>query len=142
MKKRYPSAIVATAVVPWDEKFEFMEDLFRKQVRAMRKDLTKHIYIFGTAGEGYAVNNPQFKHIARVFREETGRSPGEFIASARLQAACRLLEDSQFPLKAVAQRSGLRSPATLRRVFASRLGVSPLSYRDKFRTAEAAAIPA
>jgi len=71
MKKRYPAAIVATCVVPWNEKFEFMEDLFRKQVRAMREGLTKHLYIFGTAGEGYAVTNPQFKQISRAFREET-----------------------------------------------------------------------
>ncbi len=71
MKKRYPSAIVATCVVPWNEKFEFMEGLFRKQVRAMREGLTKHLYIFGTAGEGYAVTNAQFKQIARAFREET-----------------------------------------------------------------------
>jgi transcriptional regulator GlxA family with amidase domain len=81
------------------------------------------------------------RNFARVFRDETGRSPGEFLASARLQAACRLLAESRFSLKAIAQRCGLGSAATLRRAFASRLGVSPLHYRDKFRTT-AAAMPA
>ncbi len=69
--KRYPSAIVATCVVPWNEKYEFEEDLFRAQVRAMREHLTTHLYIFGTAGEGYAVNEKQFDRVASVFREET-----------------------------------------------------------------------
>ena len=74
------------------------------------------------------------RNVARVFRDETGRSPGELVASARLQAACRLLEESGLTLKAVAQRCGFGSATALRRAFASRLGVSPLDYRDKFRT--------
>jgi transcriptional regulator GlxA family with amidase domain len=82
------------------------------------------------------------RNFARVFRDETGRSPGEFLASARLQAACRLLTESRLSLKAVAQHCGLGSAAALRRAFASQLGVSPVHYRDKFRTTAAAAIPA
>jgi transcriptional regulator GlxA family with amidase domain len=82
------------------------------------------------------------RNFARIFRDETGRSPGEFLASARMQAACRLLTESRLSLKAVAQRSGLGSAAALRRAFARRLGVSPVHYRDKFRTTAAAAIPA
>lgn len=80
------------------------------------------------------------RNFARVFREETGRSPGEFIVSVRLQAACRLLEESQLPAKAVAQRCGLGSVAAMRRMFLSRLGVSPVSYRDKFRAHKAVAL--
>jgi dihydrodipicolinate synthase/N-acetylneuraminate lyase len=41
----------------------------------MLKELTKHVYIFGTAGEGYAVNERQYDQICRVFREETDQ-PG------------------------------------------------------------------
>jgi dihydrodipicolinate synthase/N-acetylneuraminate lyase len=31
----------------------------------------RHVYVFGTAGEGYAVDGPRFREIVRVFREET-----------------------------------------------------------------------
>jgi transcriptional regulator GlxA family with amidase domain len=72
----------------------------------------------------------------RAFREDTGETPAEFVMSARLQAACRLLEDTQLPAKAVAQRCGLHSVAAMRRVFTRRLGVSPAQYRDKFRAQE------
>jgi dihydrodipicolinate synthase/N-acetylneuraminate lyase len=72
---RYPYCLLATACVPWNEDFTFAEDIFRRQVRHMIKGLTKHVYIFGTAGEGYAVNDRQFDQVCRVFREETDQ-PG------------------------------------------------------------------
>jgi dihydrodipicolinate synthase/N-acetylneuraminate lyase len=74
-KKRYPVCILATACIPWDHQFRFAEDIFRRQVRTLLQGLTRHVYIFGTAGEGYAVNERQFDEICRVFREET-RQPG------------------------------------------------------------------
>jgi len=69
----------------------------------------------------------------RAFHEDTGRTPGEFVLSVRLQAACRLLEENDIALKEVAQRCGLGSAATMRRLFLQRLGVAPAHYRDKFR---------
>ena len=74
MGKHYPSEILATCVVPWDEGFELAEVTFRRQVRTVLRNLTRHVYIFGTAGEGYAVDEQQFDRIARVFREETDRA--------------------------------------------------------------------
>jgi dihydrodipicolinate synthase/N-acetylneuraminate lyase len=60
-------AILATAVIPWTERFEFDEDAFRRQVGKIAEGLTRHIYVFGTAGEGYAVTDAQFQQIASVF---------------------------------------------------------------------------
>jgi transcriptional regulator GlxA family with amidase domain len=71
-----------------------------------------------------------------AFREDTGETPGDFVMSARLQAACRLLEDTELPAKTVALRCGLHSTAAMRRAFMRRLGVSPAQYRDKFRSNE------
>jgi dihydrodipicolinate synthase/N-acetylneuraminate lyase len=57
---------MCTCVVPWNERQEFVEPLFVDQVAAMLK-LTPHLYIFGTAGEGYAVSDSQFQQVARAF---------------------------------------------------------------------------
>ena len=67
--KRYPSCILATCCTPWDEQNRFAEDVFR---RAVRKSLegTRHLYVFGTAGEGYAVSDEQFDAVAQTFAEE------------------------------------------------------------------------
>jgi dihydrodipicolinate synthase/N-acetylneuraminate lyase len=61
------AAILATAVVPWTDRHEFDEDRFCRQVRTIAEGLTRHIYIFGTAGEGYAVSEAQFDQIAAAF---------------------------------------------------------------------------
>ena len=68
--KRYPQCILASCSIPWDEEGKFMEELFRRELRALLKE-TAHLYIFGTAGEGYAVSESQFDHIVGVFAEET-----------------------------------------------------------------------
>ncbi len=65
---RYPGCILATCVVPWDERGEFIESLFVDEVNVLLK-LTKHLYVFGTAGEGYAVTDRQFERIAKVFHD-------------------------------------------------------------------------
>ncbi len=59
--------ILATAVVPWTERFEFDEEMFCREVETIACELTRHIYVFGTAGEGYAVNEKQFDQIATAF---------------------------------------------------------------------------
>jgi dihydrodipicolinate synthase/N-acetylneuraminate lyase len=67
---RFPRCILATCVVPWDERGDFIEDLFRHQVRTLCATLTRHLYVFGTAGEGYAVSDRQFDRVVGVFHEE------------------------------------------------------------------------
>lgn len=73
MKTSAPSAptILATAVVPWNERFEFQEDVFRRQVHTLARELTRDLYVFGTAGEGYAVTERQFDQITRAFWESS-----------------------------------------------------------------------
>lgn len=68
--KRYPAAIMGACLVPWTEKWAFDEKTFRKQVRHLAGSLTPHLYVFGTAGEGYAVTDAQFEAISRSFLEE------------------------------------------------------------------------
>jgi transcriptional regulator GlxA family with amidase domain len=82
--------------------------------------------------------NMSERSFIRVFRDDTGRSPGEFVLEARLQAACRLLEETDHSTKVVAQRCGLGSAINMRRMFLRRIGVSPAHYRDKFRVEGAA----
>jgi len=67
---RYPQAILVSCEVPWDEKERLLEDIFRREVRMVLAHFN-HLYIFGTAGEGYAVDTPRFQQIVRVFYEET-----------------------------------------------------------------------
>lgn len=69
--KRYPPCILATCCVPWNEDGSLAEEIFRREIRNLLSNLTRDLYLFGTAGEGYAVTEKQFDQIVRVFREET-----------------------------------------------------------------------
>lgn len=69
--KRYRPCILGTCCVPWDERFEFEENVFRRSVRHQIASGIHDLYIFGTAGEGYAVTESQFDAITRVFLDET-----------------------------------------------------------------------
>lgn len=71
---RYPASILATCCIPWKEDFTFDSDRFRREVRMILQHLTKHVYIFGTAREGYGVTDRQFAEICAVFRQETAAS--------------------------------------------------------------------
>ncbi|MFH0796161.1 MAG: dihydrodipicolinate synthase family protein [Candidatus Omnitrophota bacterium] len=73
MKKRYPQAILLSCEIPWDEKEELMEDLFRQEIRDLLAKGFHHVYIFGTCGEGYAVDTRRFRQIVDIFVEETHR---------------------------------------------------------------------
>jgi dihydrodipicolinate synthase/N-acetylneuraminate lyase len=60
---------MATCCVPWDEQGEFLESVFRRNVQRMLRG-TRHLYVFGTAGEGYAVTDRQFDRIVAAFADE------------------------------------------------------------------------
>ncbi len=94
MNKRFPSTILATAVIPWDEEYRFQEDLFRRQVRLLRDGLTPYIYLFGTAGEGYAVSDSQFDAIVNAFRDEMlpGTHPMVGVVNLSLQTIIERIE--------------------------------------------------
>lgn len=68
---------MATCCVPWNDQGEFAELVFRRSVRGMLAHGTKQLYVFGTAGEGYAVSDRQFSRIATVFAEEMRRADAE-----------------------------------------------------------------
>jgi dihydrodipicolinate synthase/N-acetylneuraminate lyase len=70
MTKRYQQAVLASCEIPWDEDYKLIESVFRDEVRTTIALGFNNLYIFGTAGEGYAVTLGQYKDIVQLFREE------------------------------------------------------------------------
>jgi dihydrodipicolinate synthase/N-acetylneuraminate lyase len=73
IQKRYPACILAACCIPWNPDGTLAEEILRREIRTLLANLTRDIYLFGTAGEGYAVTDRQFDQIVRLFREETNR---------------------------------------------------------------------
>ena len=69
--KRYHQAVLISCEIPWDEHERLLEAVFRQEVRLVLSKGFNDLYIFGTAGEGYAVDTARFQQIVRIFYEET-----------------------------------------------------------------------
>lgn len=72
------------------------------------------------------------RNFARVYRRETGQSPARAIEQIRIEAAVRLLESTDDPIKTVADRTGFGDDERMRRAFMKAYGVSPQDYRSRF----------
>jgi dihydrodipicolinate synthase/N-acetylneuraminate lyase len=68
---------MATAVIPWTEDWRFDEATFRREVELLLRAGYQHLYIFGTAGEGHAVSDEQFREITRSFVDALAGTPVE-----------------------------------------------------------------
>ncbi|MGP3928242.1 GlxA family transcriptional regulator [Streptomyces sp. 8N616] len=75
----------------------------------------------------------------RHFAREVGTTPLKWLNRQRLARARELLETTDLPVDAVAERSGLGSGDGLRQHFHRTLGTTPAAYRRTFRGVQRAA---
>lgn len=75
------------------------------------------------------------RNFARVFRREMKMTPADFVEAARIDEARRMLQDTTVALARIADLCGFGTADGMRRTFLRNLGVSPLDYRRRFRSA-------
>ncbi|MET0267324.1 MAG: GlxA family transcriptional regulator, partial [Duganella sp.] len=68
---------------------------------------------------------------ARTYVAQVGCTPAKTVEAMRLEAACRLLEETSHPLKRIAAASGHIDEQNLRRVFLRRMGITPGQHRER-----------
>ena len=54
---------------------ELIEELLREEVRLVLEAGFEHCYVFGTGGEGYAVDTRRFRQVVDIFHEEVDGKP-------------------------------------------------------------------
>ncbi|MDQ2067344.1 GlxA family transcriptional regulator [Xinfangfangia sp. CPCC 101601] len=69
------------------------------------------------------------RRLEALFRQAFGTTPGAHGLALRLQAARKLLSETQHPLAEIALRTGFSSPATLSRAFRRAYGMPPGALR-------------
>lgn len=67
-------------------------------------------------------------HFTRVFRQETGLSPIDYLIDMRLEVACRLLLGGDLSLKQIAMDCGFSSPSHFSSSFQKKHKISPSGY--------------
>ena len=73
------------------------------------------------------------RQFARAFKDRFGFTPAAFVEDARLAEAAQRLSLRSARIDLVAQSVGYASEDVFRRAFERRFGVSPSSYRARFR---------
>ena len=76
MAARYPSTVMVSVVCPWDEREQLDEAIFRREIDHGLAAGFRHVYVFGTAGEGYAVDSARFRRVVEVFADQMAKTPG------------------------------------------------------------------
>jgi AraC-like DNA-binding protein len=67
-------------------------------------------------------------HFARLFHQETGRSPRDYLIDLRLERACYLLRSGKVSVAEACVASGYQSLPSFTRLFHQRLGQTPTEY--------------
>ncbi|WP_321821641.1 MULTISPECIES: GlxA family transcriptional regulator [unclassified Burkholderia] len=72
------------------------------------------------------------RNFNRCFKRETGTTPSTFLTRVRIEAARRMLEEGNLPAKTIAANSGFKTYEAMRKAFQHALGITPLTYRERF----------
>jgi transcriptional regulator GlxA family with amidase domain len=73
------------------------------------------------------------RHLSRLFRAEIGLSPARYVEAVRIDAGKRALERGLSVAEAAAA-AGFGTSESMRRAFVTRLGLSPRTYQQRFRS--------
>jgi transcriptional regulator GlxA family with amidase domain len=76
--------------------------------------------------------NMSARNFSRVYKQKTGRSPAKALEIFRLEAARRLLEDSDRNIDQIAGACGFGDEERMRVTFQRHLAISPRDYRSRF----------
>src|SRR3546814_3727307 len=68
---------------------------------------------------------------ARRFRTATGYQPIDYVQALRVEEAKQILETEALGIEEIAESVGYDDPASFRRLFKRKAGITPASYRRK-----------
>ena len=68
-------------------------------------------------------------YLRQLFRRQLGESPIHYLLRKRVDYACKLLRETEAPIKEIAAHSGLENPYYFSRLFRKWIGQSPSEYR-------------
>src|SRR5690606_32044667 len=74
------------------------------------------------------------RNFTRVFAQEVGVPPSEYVDLTRIDVARYLIEGSRLTMDAIAAKTGFGSARAMRRAFFAHVGATPSEYRERFRT--------
>lgn len=118
--------------------YEVYEELERGHVRVLEPDviamarrfLDEHYREPVSINDLCGLLGISYSHFHRSFKQRTGKSPQEYLISARLAAARSFLQNSHASIREIADFCGFQDERNLQRMFSKNLGITPNAYRE------------
>ena len=98
-------------------------------VLASLKQEIGHDWTIQTLANSVNLSESRLRHL---FKQETGKTPTQYVKELRLRKSQILLQTTFLSIKEVANRVGLDSVSYFAREFKRAYGMSPTTYRCKF----------
>lgn len=73
-----------------------------------------------------------YKHIAKIFKEATGKTLLEYHTAIRMNEAARMLRETSYSIKYISMYMGYTEPFYFSNVFRKAHGIAPKAYRKQF----------
>jgi transcriptional regulator GlxA family with amidase domain len=106
------------------------------QVQSVQDYVLNNLHLSHTLASIAEYTHMSPRNLSRIFSKECGVTLMAFLSDARIDAARRYLEGSDLAVKEIAHRCGFENAESLRRLFSRRLKISPVEYRERFRSSE------
>jgi AraC-like DNA-binding protein len=99
-------------------------------IKYIRENLDKSLTVEELSRKAYMSES----HFHRVFKNELGISPIDYINEERINLATKLLKDTQKKIKEIYMECGFNSMSYFNRVFKHKKKVSPKEYQLKYKS--------
>ncbi len=110
-----------------------INDYIAKAVRFIEKNYTQELRVEQVA-EYVCLER---KYFSKLFKEQTGMSPKEFLIHFRMRKARALMRNPEIPIGQVSASVGYKDPLLFSRIFKAHNGYSPRAFRDSPRAVAA-----
>jgi YesN/AraC family two-component response regulator len=101
--------------------------LVQKVIAVIDTDLTCELNLHSLA----ALHNINPSYLSTLFRKETGKTLTEYITTARMDAAAKLLKTTSLQVQTVAQHCGISDVNYFSKLFRRHFGVAPKQFREQ-----------
>lgn len=108
----------------------------RSALQELQRWVIAHIDVVRTVAEMAEHMNISERHLSRLFRQEAGITPGQWLERERVAKVKQLLEQKAQPAKTLAMQCGFSGADVMRRVFSRVTGMTPAAYGKLNRAKE------
>ena len=101
------------------------------RIEEAKRYLTMHLTDRVSLPDLAAKLNMSYINFRRLFKKETGRSPGSWLIQQRVERACQLLRNDTFSMKEISEFLGYPDVYTFSKQFKKEMGIPPSELRGR-----------